>query len=309
MCYNTIASAESVLGTAVEEIERVVNAQPTMPPSLSWITQGLLYCSPSWWWFGMAWFLWSLVVWCFPFRVKHVLHAGGKSCVMTCSHLFSSVDLVAKVDRDEEPRVAREAQCLWRLRHICGIPALHAFGLWHSTPVLVMTFMGVTSKEYMLRDVLHRLQQSETSLALVHLGLSAEAIENIARQLVPILLQIHARGVLHRDIAPSNIAVLNGRWGILDFGSAGALGAADVYPDTGIRTFAFQAEFASDRLQDSRLPLSADDDFDALIFSLSYLRDARAWQNNAEMGVRWVCAEIRELVTSLRQANVKRKDE
>lgn len=83
----------------------------------------------------------------------------------------------------------REAKFLKHLKGIKGIPKIFSCGKQHNVKIIVMELLGNSLNE--------KLAHSSK--------LSLKSILIIADQILEILKNIHAKGVLHRDIKPDNI--------------------------------------------------------------------------------------------------------
>jgi serine/threonine protein kinase len=78
--------------------------------------------------------------------------------------------------------------------------------------------------------------EGETLRARLSRGaLTASELARAGRELVSALGAIHAAGILHRDLTPSNLMLENGRLIVLDFGLAKLVGDATVTRSRGIR--------------------------------------------------------------------------
>ncbi|MHC9511281.1 protein kinase domain-containing protein [Kangiella sp. M94] len=100
----------------------------------------------------------------------------------------------------------REAKAAGRLGHP-GIVTIYDVGIWQERPFIAMELLdGQNLDEY--------LQQ--------HGNFSLEQASNLAEQLTLALDYAHKNGVIHRDLKPDNILVLDGgrRFKITDFGIA-----------------------------------------------------------------------------------------
>lgn len=142
------------------------------------------------------------------YRVKRLLGSGGMG------HVFLAVDpdigrevaiklVTLGKDPQAKERFLREAQTMGRLNHP-NIVTLLEFGVDQQSPFLVLEFLsGEDLSQWM------RKPQSLHDQVRIMLGV-AEAIA-----------AAHRVGVLHRDLKPDNVRVLeDGRCKLLDFGIA-----------------------------------------------------------------------------------------
>ncbi len=210
--------------------------------------------------------------------------------------LYADTDMVAKVDLAGGD-LNDEIDVMWTLRGIQGVPSVVGAGTWNddegrSHSVLLTSGVGMV-----LMDELMKRKGNRSVASGVH-SFMWDFVSEIAQHIVATLTCMHTRGVLHRDISPKNIVFVDAekRWGLIDFGSAGNVGAADANSQR--RAFGTTVEFASDRLLWTTEPLSADDDFVALCHVLTYLLAFDEW----EVRGRHVNERIAELVTGLRMS-------
>src|SRR6476659_8431678 len=113
------------------------------------------------------------------------------------------------VDFSHDPtardRFEREARAVARLQHR-NVVTIHELGDADGAPFIVMEFLSGKDLETLL--------QAETPLTLA-------AKLDIASQLCEGLAYAHEQGIVHRDIKPGNVRVLeDGTVKILDFGIA-----------------------------------------------------------------------------------------
>jgi serine/threonine-protein kinase len=109
------------------------------------------------------------------------------------------------VDEDARARFQQEARSAARLQHP-NIVTIYEFGEKDDSPYLIMQFLGGNDLEELMRR--------DTPLGL------ADRLEIVA-QLCDGLAFAHERGVVHRDIKPGNVRVLDdGSVKLLDFGIA-----------------------------------------------------------------------------------------
>src|SRR5262252_7391128 len=109
------------------------------------------------------------------------------------------------MDQSARERFQREAKAVARLQHR-NVVTIHELGEADGVPYIVMEFLGGKDLETIL--------QHETRLSL------SEKLD-IAIQLCEGLGYAHEQGIVHRDIKPGNVRVLeDGTVKILDFGIA-----------------------------------------------------------------------------------------
>ncbi|AKT37089.1 serine/threonine-protein kinase PknK [Chondromyces crocatus] len=145
------------------------------------------------------------------FELEQLAGAGGMGAVYRARERYSGRLVALKILQPGPPehaaRFAREAQVLAELRHP-GIVRYVAHGLTEGElPFLAMEWLDG-------EDLERRLGRGQLSVA--------EAIV-LGRRVAEALAEAHARGVVHRDIKPGNLFLVDGDPGrvkILDFGVA-----------------------------------------------------------------------------------------
>ncbi|MBZ0113054.1 MAG: serine/threonine protein kinase, partial [Thermoanaerobaculia bacterium] len=115
------------------------------------------------------------------------------------------------VDEESRQRFFREAQIAARFDHP-NVTLVHDFGVEGDEAFLVQEYLSG-------EDLLHKIQRRDT----LPLAAKVEMLLQAARG----LRYAHGRGIIHRDIKPGNLRVLeNGEVKILDFGIAKPLGGS-----------------------------------------------------------------------------------
>ncbi|EYF02145.1 serine/threonine-protein kinase [Chondromyces apiculatus] len=145
------------------------------------------------------------------FELEQLAGAGGMGAVYRARERYSGRLVALKIlqpgPREHAARFAREAQVLAELRHP-GIVRYVAHGLTEDgLPFLAMEWLDG-------EDLERRLSRGKLTVT--------EAIV-LGRQVADALADAHARGVVHRDIKPGNLFLVEGnvaRVRILDFGVA-----------------------------------------------------------------------------------------
>ncbi|MFG0317605.1 MAG: serine/threonine-protein kinase, partial [Planctomycetota bacterium JB042] len=177
------------------------------------------------------------------FRLLETLGGGGMGVVHLAEQEPLGRRVALKCIRPEHlyfegarERFRREVAAVARLKHPNIVP-IYTFGEEDGVPYFAMERIEGRS----LADVLALLQgrpPHERTGADVARALDADAAAfegtwaeiaiRIARQVAAALAHAHARGVVHRDVKPSNVMLTpEGRALLFDFGVAGGFGAVD----------------------------------------------------------------------------------
>ena len=144
------------------------------------------------------------------YRLGEVLGRGGMGTVRRAHDerlgrdvAIKTVDLSEAHDATVGDRFTREAQVTASLAHP-NIVTVHDFGVEGETGYLVMELLSDPTLADLLRE---------------RGTLTVPQAADVARQVAEALAAAHARGVVHRDVKPSNIVVgPTGRVCVLDFG-------------------------------------------------------------------------------------------
>jgi serine/threonine protein kinase len=146
------------------------------------------------------------------FRILRLLGRGGMSLVFHAEDMVLKRPVALKVlrpalaDLPARRRFMREARLMALVEHDHVVPVYHA-GAERGTPFLVMPLLrGETLEE--------RVRREEY--------LPPDEVARIGRETALGLAAIHARGLVHRDIKPTNLWLTGriGRVKLLDFGLA-----------------------------------------------------------------------------------------
>lgn len=112
----------------------------------------------------------------------------------------------------------QEAKVMTSIKHLDGIVSIYDFFLTNSTAYIVMEYLDGMSLHRFINGRGGRLHINETL--------------NIMRPILETLLQLHQNGVIHKDISPENIQIVNNRAiKLID------LGAASIYTQNVAKPF------------------------------------------------------------------------
>lgn len=193
------------------------------------------------------------------FRITGVLGEGGMGTV------FSAVDLLKEEARDEDVDVAlkiMKADIVDEDMSFMGLQreARRAQQLAHPNIVTVYDFDRAGDVIYMTMEFLRGQPLDEMLKKNPH-GLELELARDITAQISDGLAYAHKEGIVHADLKPQNVFVLeSGRAKILDFGIARAYQAKKV--DVVESVFSgYSPAFASPEVMARKRPDPADDVF------------------------------------------------
>jgi serine/threonine protein kinase len=178
------------------------------------------------------------------YRLVRLLGQGGMSDVYEAIDERSATAVAIKFVRSADPELARrfaqEVRALGRVEHP-GLVRLIGTGLADDHAYLVMELV----------------QGSTLAEALRHGPLGPERTASLGASLAGALAYVHSRGVVHRDVKPSNILLhADGRAQLGDFGVARLLDASALtMAGTTVGTAAYMAP---EQLEDHQVGAGAD---------------------------------------------------
>lgn len=147
------------------------------------------------------------------YEVIERIGAGGMSTVYKVRHLHLdrtyALKLLQKVDKDSLQRFQQEGKASSLLEHP-NIVSIHDFGVTDEQPYMLMDFCEGKSLSHLIREE----KRLEPGRAIF-----------LFEQIASALSHAHSRGVIHRDVKPSNIMIVRDNDGteraiLVDFGIA-----------------------------------------------------------------------------------------
>jgi len=156
------------------------------------------------------------------YRLDGLLGAGGMAEVHRATDLRLNRSVAVKIFRpDTDPDAGRrfddEARTLANLSHP-GLVAVHDYGVERGRAYLVM--------ELVVGPTLRQVFERET--------LTPQRTARIGADVAEVLAYVHAKGVVHRDVKPSNILLgHDDRVRLADFGIARLAGASGMTSERG----------------------------------------------------------------------------
>ena len=150
------------------------------------------------------------------FRIESRIGTGGMGVVYRATDLnlgrTVAIKTLPEVSAERVNRMRREARTMAALNHH-HLATIYAIEVWRNTPLLVVEYFDAGTLADRLRS------------GALPIRASLEIGEAVASGLE----RVHAAGILHRDVKPSNIAfTAAGVPKLLDFGLAKLTGRADV---------------------------------------------------------------------------------
>jgi serine/threonine-protein kinase len=165
-------------------------------------------------------------------------------------------------DPNVRKRFEREALTAARLSGDAGIVNIFDVGEWNGRPFIVMEYIRGRS----LQDVLQREGAQRPAVALRWLEQTARALDHA-----------HARGVVHRDVKPSNLLLdTEDRLHVADFGVASAAGL-DSLTQTGM--VIGTAGYLSPEQAQGRPASPASDRYALAVVAFELLAGSRPFEN------------------------------
>ncbi|TAH37865.1 MAG: serine/threonine protein kinase [Planctomycetota bacterium] len=182
------------------------------------------------------------------FELLRLLGGGGMGVVYLARQQSLGRLVALKLIRPEHlyfpgarQRFRREVEAVARLQHP-GIVPVHLVGAEGQLPYFAMEYVrGATLAEILRklcgrevtrlagRDIQEALGDTDSSASPLFAGRYEEVALRLIREVAEALEHAHRRGVLHRDVKPSNIMLTaEGRVMLLDFGVAATAGAGEL---------------------------------------------------------------------------------
>jgi eukaryotic-like serine/threonine-protein kinase len=149
------------------------------------------------------------------YRLAEVVGRGATASVWRARDELLDRDVAVKHFRERQSFAVAEARLAARVRHP-NVAAVHDLVRHAGSSWLVMDFHGVTTLATLLRGGRR---------------LPPPVVAGLGQQLLAALRAVHAAGVVHCDVKPSNLLLGDdGRMVLIDFGIAEAVGGAPAHP-------------------------------------------------------------------------------
>ena len=208
------------------------------------------------------------------YLLKNKISSGSFGDVYICEHLQTKEEFAIKLEEvskneDDLRSVLREATLFEKIANIKGIPRILWSGTEHNYDALVMELLG----------------SDLAAMLKVHKKLSLKTICMLAKQLIPLIEQIHEKNIIHRDIKPENILMGKGDMSnvvfIIDFGISKYFrdmhGRHIIYREN--KPFIGTTRYASISSHKG-VELARKDDLESLGYMLLFLKNGGLpWQN------------------------------
>ncbi len=141
------------------------------------------------------------------FELLERIGRGGMGVVYRASDLMLGRDValktLPKLSRRLSSRLRQEARAIARVKHP-NLATIHGAETWRRIPILVLEYLpGGTLSDRIARG-----------------PLAPDEAARILTKIADALVAIHATGLLHRDVKPSNVGFLDGEPQLMDFGVA-----------------------------------------------------------------------------------------
>jgi serine/threonine protein kinase len=201
------------------------------------------------------------------YRLSGMIGSGCFGCIMKGTNVRTKEEVAVKIEKASAPMklLKRETQIyiLLSKQHSTGFPTIKTFGKDGDLFYMVMELLGAS-----LSSFKHANAQD--------LSLPASMVRKVGIQIIDRLQQLHATGLIHRDIKPDNLLFGIGRKShivhLIDFGFCKSylLPDGSHVPQEGGKTIVGTMNFISVNMHDGS-SLSRRDDIESAVYVMIYL--------------------------------------
>ena len=201
------------------------------------------------------------------YRLSGMIGSGCFGCIMKGTNVRTKEEVAVKIEKASAPMklLKRETQIyiLLSKQHSTGFPTIKTFGKDGDLFYMVMELLGASLSSF------KRMNAQDLSLP-------ASMVKKVGIQIIDRLQQLHATGLIHRDIKPDNLLFGIGRKShivhLIDFGFCKSYLLPDgshVQQEVG-KTIVGTVNFISVNMHNG-LSLSRRDDIESAVYVMIYL--------------------------------------
>jgi len=201
------------------------------------------------------------------YRLSGMIGSGCFGCIMKGTNVRTKEEVAVKIEKASAPMklLKRETQIyiLLSKQHSTGFPTIKTFGKDGDLFYMVMELLGASLSSF------KRMNAQDLSLP-------ASMVRKVGIQIIDRLQQLHATGLIHRDIKPDNLLFGIGRKShivhLIDFGFCKSYLLPDgshVQQEVG-KTIVGTVNFISVNMHNG-LSLSRRDDIESAVYVMIYL--------------------------------------
>lgn len=201
------------------------------------------------------------------YRLSGMIGSGCFGCIMKGTNMRTKEEVAIKIENADAPMklLKRETQIyiLLSKQYSTGFPTIKTFGKDGELFYMVMELLGASLSSFKRNDI-------------QNLSLPSSMVRKVGIQIIDRLQQLHASGLIHRDIKPDNLLFGIGRKShivhLIDFGFCKSylLPDGSHAPQEVGKTIVGTMNFISINMHNG-LSLSRRDDIESAVYVMIYL--------------------------------------